>query len=79
LKPAVLIGCVIEDELGHHAESAAMCFANEVAEVGERTIERIDSAIGRDVVTIIAQRRRIKWQQPDASDSKILQVIELLN
>src|SRR5262245_19118676 len=74
----MLVGGVIEDELGNDADSAAMRFAQERLEVGQGAVRRMNACVVRYVVTIVLQWRRIERQQPNRSNSEILQVVELI-
>ena len=47
-------------------------------EVLQCAVTRMNRSVIRDVVTVVAQRRRIKGQQPDGGDSQFLQIIEPL-
>ena len=55
-----------------------MRLGDEALEVGERAVARMDVLVIRDVVAVVAQRRRIERQQPDRVHAKALEVIELL-
>ena len=48
-------------------------------EIIERAEIWIDVEIIGDVVSVIAQRRRIKRQQPDGGDAELLEIIQLLD
>ncbi len=76
LEPGVLIGCVIDDELGDDAESPAVRVIEKAAAVLERAVRRMDVRIVGDVVAIVAQRRRVERQQPHCGDAEVLQVSE---
>ena len=78
LEPRVLIGGVVDDELGDDADAAAVRFGDEVIEVVERAVARMDVLVVGDVVAVVSQRRRVERQQPEAVDAEALQVVELL-
>ena len=50
----------------------------EPLEVVERAVDRVDRRVVRDVVPVVAQRRRVERQQPEAGDAEILQIGQLL-
>jgi len=79
LKPGVLIRGVIDHELGDNAQPAEVRLSEKRAEILERTIIWINAVVISDVVAVVSQRRRIKWQEPDRSDAKLFEVIELLD
>jgi hypothetical protein len=74
----VLIGRVVDHQLGDHLESAAVCFGEELPEVVERPVRRVNLRVEGYVVAIIFLGARIVRQQPDRADSQLLQVVELL-
>ena len=74
----MLIRRVIDDQLGDDADAAAMRLVDEAIEVGERAVARVDVLVIRDVVAVVAERRRVERQQPQRVDAEVLQVVELL-
>ena len=53
-------------------------FVDEPLEVVERPVDRVDRRVVRDVVPVVAKRRRIEGQQPEAGDAEVVQVGQLL-
>jgi hypothetical protein len=78
LEPGVLIGRVVDDQLGDHAQPAAMRFAQERAEVLERAEVPMHAVVVGDVVAVVAQRRGVERQQPESGDPDLVQVVESL-
>src|SRR5262249_22973313 len=78
LEPRVLVRGVVQHELGDDAQAAAVGFAQEVLEVGERAVRGVDVRVVGDVVAVVPQRRRVEGQEPERGDSEVLQVVELL-
>ena len=78
LEPRVLVRGVIDDQLDHDLHPARVRRGQEVLEFLHRTVLGMDVAVVRNVVAIIAQRRRINGQQPDAVDAQIFQVVQFL-
>ena len=74
----MLIAGVIDHQLGDDPNPAAMRLAQKRLEVGERTVVRMDRRVVGDVVSVIAQRRRIEGQQPENVDAQVLKIVELL-
>src|SRR5690606_17941957 len=62
LKPGMLIGCVIDNELGDDFESAPMRLFDEMPEVIERAVIRVNVAVVRDIVPVVPQRRGVERQ-----------------
>ena len=75
----MLIGGVIDDQLGDDAQPAAVGVAQEITEVLEGAVTRIDGRVMGDIVAVVPQRRGIERKKPDRRDAEILKVIELLS
>src|SRR4051794_16905270 len=74
----MLVRSMIDNEFNHHLQAAIMGCIEESLEVVHCAIRGMNAHIVSDVVTIIAERRRKEWQEPDAGDAKVLQIIQLL-
>ena len=72
----MLIGRVIDDELGEYSQLPPLGLLHEAAEIGHGAEIGIDGAVVRNVVAIVAARRGIEWQQPKRGDAEILQVVK---
>ena len=79
LKPRVVIGSVIDDELYDHFESAFVRGRKKGLEIREGSEVRIDIVVIRDVIAIIVHGRGIKRQQPDGGHAQLLEIVELLD
>ena len=77
LKPRMCIARVIDHQLGDDANSAQVRLAQQGFEICKRSVIRMDGRVIRDVITVVAQRRRVKRQQPQHVDTEVLQVVEL--
>jgi hypothetical protein len=53
--------------------------SDELLEVFERAVGRVDGEVVADVVAVVALGRRERWQQPDRADAQVLDVVELLD
>ncbi len=78
LKPPVLVGGVIEYQLGDDAQAAAMRLAQHQLEIAQRAVLRMHGVVVGDVIAVITQRRGIEGQQPERGHAQALQVVELL-
>ena len=78
LEPRVLVGGVVDDELGDDADVAAMRLRHEALEVLHRAVARMDVLVVGDVVAVVSERRRVERQQPERVDAEALEVVELL-
>src|SRR5258708_7566453 len=58
LEPGMLVGGVVDDEVGEHADATFAGLAHEGDEVAERAQAWIDAVKIGDVVAVIAARRR---------------------
>ena len=79
LKPRVLVGGVVEHQFGNHAQAPAFGFLHEILEILDVAVRRVDGIVVGNVVAIIAQRRRIKWQQPDCRHAQFFEVVQFLD
>ena len=77
LEPRMLVGGVVDDQLGDDAQAPAVRFADELAKVRPRPVRRRDVVIIGDVVAVVLHRRRIERQQPHRVDAQIANVVEL--
>ena len=77
LKPGMLVGSVIDDQLGDHANAAPVRLAQKDSEILQRAVIGMDAGVVGDIVTVVAQRRGIKGQQPERRDAQVLEIIEL--
>ena len=78
LEPVVLVGGVVDDELGDDPQAALLGFLDEAPEILHRPEIGIDVAIVGDVVAVVAAGRGVERQQPQRGDAEILQVAQLL-
>ncbi len=76
-EPWMLIAGVIDHQLDHHLHAAQMCGIKKCFEVVQCSIRRVDIVVVRDIVAVIAQRRREERQQPDAGYAQVIQIIQL--
>ena len=77
LEPGVLVGGVVDDQLGDHPQAAPVRLVDQPPGVLERAVGRVDGAVVGDVVAVVAQRRGVERQQPDRRDAQLLDVVEL--
>src|SRR5581483_8790424 len=76
LEPWVLVGSVVDDQLGDDAQAAPVRFLYEVAEVVTSPVLRVDVVVVGDVVAVVAPRRGVERQQPDGVDPEVLDVLQ---
>ena len=76
LKPLVFVRGVIDDEIDNDADAALRRRMGEVDEIAKRTECRIDGVIIRNVIAVVAARRRLEWHQPDRRYAKPMQIIQ---
>ena len=77
LEPGVLVGGVVQHQLGDHAQAAVVRAADELGDVAHRPVGRVDRAVVGDVVAVVAERRGVERQQPDRRDAEVLEVVQL--
>ena len=78
LEPRMLVGGVVDDQLGDDAQPAGVRLLDEAVEVLERTVGGVDVPVVGDVVAVVPQRRRVEGLQPDRVDAERLHVVEPL-
>ena len=76
LKPRVLVGGVVDLKIGDDAYIVRMRRADELTEIGARSIVGMNVAITTDIVTVVKLRRRIEGQEPYGVDAEIGNVVE---
>ena len=74
----MLVGRVVDDELGQHADVQRVRCVDEPLEVVQCAVDGIDRRVVRDVVPVVSKRRRIEGEQPQARDAEVVQVRKLL-
>src|SRR6185437_9447028 len=77
LEPRMLIGRVIDDEFRKNLQATPVRGINELAKIFEVAVFWVNAFVIGDVVAVVLQWRRIKWQQPNAGDAQIFEVVEL--
>ena len=70
---------MIDHQLRDDAQTARVRRIEKRLKILQRSVARMHVEIIRDVVTVIAQRRRIKRQQPDRGDAELVEIVELLD
>jgi hypothetical protein len=73
----MLVGRMVDYQLGDDAQAAAVCLAQKCPEITQRAVVRVNVAIVGDVIAVVPERRRTEGQQPDRRDAEILDVIQL--
>ena len=77
LKPGMLIGSMVENQLRNDMHLAGMGGIHQPPEIVECTEFRTDAFIVEHVVAVVPARRRIERQEPDCIDAERCQVIQL--
>ena len=75
----MLVGGVIEHQVEDDVDVSLMCFAYETVKVLQITKLWVDGVVIRDIITKIDIRRGGNRREPDAVDTKLLQVVEMLD
>ena len=78
LEPRVLVRRVVDHEVGHDPDAPAVGFAEKRLEVRHRAVAGGDVVVVGDVVAVVAERRRVERQQPQAVHAQVLDVVEPL-
>ena len=73
----MLVGGVVDHQLGNYPHAARMRFGDESPGVAERAVFRMNATVIRDVIAIVAARRGIERQQPHGGDAELRDVVQL--
>ena len=77
LKPGVLVGGVVDHQLGNDTDAAPMRLVHEFSKIAQRAIVGMHIPVVGDVVAVVTHRRGVEGQQPDGVDAEVLHVVEL--
>ena len=77
LEPGMLVGGMVDDQLGDDADAAPMRLLDEALDVVERAVLGMDAGVLGDVVAVVEPRRGIEGQQPERVDAELGDVVEL--
>src|SRR5262245_29976966 len=78
-KPRMLVGRVIEHQLDDHVHSPFVCGVQKTLEVIKGPVARVDVAVVRYVVAVVAKRRWKERKEPEAIDAKSFEIVEFLD
>jgi len=76
LEPGVLIGGMVEHQLGDHPQAPPVRLAQEELEILERAAVRVHVGVVGDVVPVVAQRGRVERKEPEGGHAQVLKVVE---
>ena len=79
LEPGVLVGRVIDDQLGDHPQPTLVRFGDEAPRVGHAAVVGVDVLVFGNVIAVVATRRGIERQEPDGVDPQVSDVVELVD
>ena len=72
----MLIRRVVDDELGDHPQLSPLGLLHEATKILHRAEIGIDVTVVRNVIAVVAPRRRIERQQPEGGDTEIFQIVQ---
>jgi hypothetical protein len=72
----MVAGGMIDDEVDDHSHSERLRVAHAFHEVPGRAVLGVDAIVVRDVVAIIAVRRRVERLEPETGDAQAVQVFQ---
>ncbi len=76
LEPSVFRRGVVRHDVEHHTQAELVGSFDQVVDVLERAVDRVDLAVRRNVVAVVVPGRLVERREPDDVDAKPLQVIE---
>src|SRR5208337_4040139 len=74
----MLVRGMIQHHFDDDSDPTAVGGIEQLAEILQDSVAGVNGVVIRYVVTIVAQRRRKEWHQPDRVDSQFLKISELL-
>ncbi len=77
LETRVLVGGVVDHEVGDDADAAGVGGLGQRLEIGDGADRGMDLAEIGDVVAVVLQGRGIDGHEPETVDAQLLQVVEL--
>ena len=77
LKPFVLIGAVIDNEIHQDVHVALFGLGDQTVHVVHCAKARVDAVIIGNIVALIGKRRAVDRGEPDNIDAELLEIIEL--
>jgi hypothetical protein len=77
LEPVVLVGGVVDDQVGDHPHPAISRDGHELGEITEGAEPRIDRVVVGDVVAVVPVDGRIERHQPDARDAESGEIVDV--
>jgi hypothetical protein len=75
-EPGVLVGGVVEDDLGDHSQAAPVGLVQEVPEVGQAPVGGVDGGEVGDVVAVVLPGRGVERLEPESTHPEVLEVVE---
>ena len=77
LEPGMLVGSVVDHEVGDDPDAAGVGGLGQRLEVGDGADRGMDLAEIGDVVAVVLQGRGVDGHEPEAVDAQLLEVVEL--
>ena len=79
LEPGMLLGGVVDHEVGDHPHAPVARGADQLDEVAEAAEPRVDRVVVGDVVAVVAVGGRLERHQPEAVDAQPVEMVEPLD
>jgi len=76
LKPRVLVGGVVGNQVHQHFEPHLVGARDQLVEVGERPVLRVDVAVVGDVIALVLLRRGIEGREPYSVGAQPFDVVQ---
>ena len=73
----MLFRCVVDDQVHNQLHVTLLDLFDEIVNICQRSITRIDILIVSDVVAHISLRALVDWGHPNNIDAQIFQIIKL--
>jgi hypothetical protein len=79
LEPRVLVRGVVQHKLADDADPPSVRLGEEVPDVGQGAVVRVDTHVVGRVVAVVASRRGEEGEEPQGGDPEVDEVVELLD
>ena len=76
-EPGVLVGCVVNNQLGDNFEIPGVRFLQKTLKIPDRPVGGMHTGVVRDIIAVVPPWRRVKRQHPDRVNAQIMQIIQL--
>ncbi len=70
---------MVNHQFSYYADTPFMGFFKEILEIAHLAVFGVYAVVVGNIVAVVPQRRRVKWQQPDGRNPEALQMRQPFN